>query len=99
MSTPINKSAAKVLKVLKAMRGNSLQGITNQKLCNHLNESPANITRALQTLAEEGLVQQEEDGTYRLSAAMVQMAKSHLQEVERAKARISEFEQRTNVII
>ncbi|MDA1255978.1 MAG: helix-turn-helix domain-containing protein [Proteobacteria bacterium] len=93
----IVKSASKVLKVLKAMRGHSLAGVTNQKLSQQLGESPATITRALQTLVEEGLVVQQEDGSYTLSAALVQMAKAHATEIDRAKARIAEFEQRTNV--
>ncbi|WP_277560681.1 helix-turn-helix domain-containing protein [Acinetobacter beijerinckii] len=91
------KSASKVLKVLKAMRGHSLSGVTNQKLSQQLGEPPATITRALQTLVEEGLAKQEADGTYTLSAAFVQMAKAHATEVDRAKARIAEFEQRTDV--
>lgn len=91
------KSASKVLKVLKAMRGHSLSGVTNQKLSQQLGEPPATITRALQTLVEEGLAKQEDDGTYTLSAAFVQMAKAHATEVDRAKARIAEFEQRTDV--
>ena len=98
MSTPVNQSGAKILKVLKAMRGHSLQGITNQKISEQLGLSPATTTRMLQTLVEEGFVI-EEEGRYRLGTAMVQIAKSHLQEVERAKARIAEFEQRTNVTI
>lgn len=91
------KSASKVLKVLKALRGHSLSGATNQKLSQQLDESPATITRALQTLVQEGFAKQEEDGTYTLSAALVQMAKAHTTEVERAQARIAEIEQRTNV--
>ena len=91
------KSASKVLKVLKAMRGHSLAGVTNQKLSQQLNESPATITSALQNFGQEGLAVQQEDGTYTLSAALVQMAKAHTTEVERAQARIAEIEQRTNV--
>lgn len=91
------KSAEKVLKVLKALRGHSLKGLSNHDLAKQLDESPAQIYRALQTLIAEGLAKQEEDGTYTLSAALIQMAKAHATEVDRAKARIAEFEQRTNV--
>ncbi len=91
------KSAEKVLKVLKALRGHSLKGVSNQDLAKQLDESPSQIYRALQTLIAEGLAKQEEDGTFTLSAALIQMAKAHATEVDRAKARIAEFEQRTNV--
>ncbi|MDP7811615.1 helix-turn-helix domain-containing protein [Acinetobacter pittii] len=93
----VNKSASKVLKVLKALRGHSLKGATNQELANQLNESPSTITRALQTLVNEGLAMQEQDGSYTLGTAVVQMAKAHNTEIERAKARIEEVEKRTAI--
>lgn len=95
--TTVNKSASKVLKVLKALRGHSLKGATNQELANQLNESPSTITRALQTLVNEGLATQEHDGSYTLGTAVVQMAKAHSTEIERAKARIEEVEKRTAI--
>jgi len=91
------KSAGKVLKVLKALRGHSLQGVTNQELAKKLGESPAQIYRALQTLLAEGLVKKDENDLYTLGTALVQMAKAHDSEMERAKARMAEYEQRTSV--
>lgn len=91
------KSAEKVLKVLKALRGYSLQGISNRDLAEKLNESPSQITRALQTLVSEGFAKKEENDLYTLGTAIVQIAKSHFTEVERAKARIAEIEQRTSI--
>ena len=91
------KSAEKVLKVLKALRGHSLQGVTNQELSKKLGESPAQTYRALQTLLAEGLVKKDENDLYTLGTALVQMAKAHDSEMERAKARMAEYEQRTNV--
>ena len=92
------KSAEKVLKVLKALRGHSLQGISNQDLSKQLDESPSQIHRALQTLISEGLAKQEENGSFTLGTAFVQIAKAHDVEMERAKARIAEIEQRTRVL-
>lgn len=91
------KSGGKVLKVLKALGGHSLRGVTNQELAVQLDESPAQIYRQLQTLIAEGLAKQEEDGSYTLGTAVVQIAKAHDTEMERAKARITEIEQRTRV--
>jgi len=91
------KAAEKVLKVFKALRGYSLQGISNRDLAEKLNESPSQITRALQTLVSEGLAKKDENDLYTLGTSVVQIAKQHLAEVERAKARIAEIEQRTDV--
>lgn len=91
------KGAEKVLKVLKALRGHSLQGISNRDLAEKLDESPSQITRALQTLVSEGLAKKDENDLYTLGTSVVQIAKSHLAEIERAKARIAEIEQRTSV--
>ncbi len=92
------KSAEKVLKVLKALRGHSLQGVSNQDLAKQLSESPAQIHRALQTLIAEGLAKQEENGHFTLGTAVVQIAKAHDSEMQRAKDRIAEIEQRTRVV-
>ena len=92
------KSAEKVLKVLKALRGYSLQGVSNRELAIKLDESPSQITRALQTLVSEGLAKRNENDLYTLGTAVVQIAKAHESEMERAKARIEEIEQRTRVV-
>ena len=91
------KSAERVLKVLKALRGHSLHGLSNQDLAKQLDESPSQIHRALQTLISAGLAKQEENGLFTLGPAFIQIAKAHNAEMERAKARIAEIEQRTNV--
>lgn len=92
------KSAEKVLKVLKALRGYSLQGISNQDLAKQLNESPSQIYRALQTLIAAGFAKQEDNGLYSIGNSMIQIAKSHYEEIQRAEARIAEIKQRTSVI-
>ncbi|MGQ2385122.1 MULTISPECIES: helix-turn-helix domain-containing protein [Acinetobacter] len=94
MSTPVNKSASKVLQVLKALRGHSLSGVTNQELANQLDESPATITRALQTLEKEGFAQKLDDGSYALGNILVSISHCHAQEIDRAQSRVSEHIQR-----
>lgn len=91
------KSAEKVLKVLKALRGHGLQGASNRELAKALDESPSQITRALQTLVAEGFAKKDENDLYTLGTSIIQIAKTHFAEVERAKARIAEIEQRTSV--
>ncbi|MCR4529887.1 MULTISPECIES: helix-turn-helix domain-containing protein [Acinetobacter] len=88
------KSAEKVLKVLKALTGHSLAGVTNQELAKQLDEPPAQITRALQTLVAEGFAQQLDDGTYALGNRFIAIAHAHSQEIEKAQGRLSEHLQR-----
>lgn len=88
------KSAEKVLKVLKALTGHSLSGVTNQELAKQLDEPPAQITRALQTLVAEGLAQQLDDGTYALGHRFVAIAHAHTQEIDKAQGKFLEHIQR-----
>jgi DNA-binding IclR family transcriptional regulator len=48
-------SGGRILRVLKALKGASLTGRSNSELAKALDESPANINRALNTLIEEGI--------------------------------------------
>ena len=88
------KSAEKILKVLKALSGHSLKGISNQELSKQLDESPSQITRALKTLVSEGFAQQLGDGSYALGNKLVSMAHAHAEEINRAQNNINEHVQR-----
>lgn len=88
------KSAEKVLEVLIALTGHSLSGVTNQELAKQLDESPAQITRALQTLVAKGLAQHLDDGTYALGVRFVAIAHAHTQEIDKAQGRLSQHLQR-----
>lgn len=87
-------SGAKVLRVLKALKGYSLEGLSNKQLANALGESPSTINRCLNTLIEAGLAEKKPSGMYSHSAMMVQIAMSHTNEMSRAQAKIDEFNQR-----
>lgn len=88
------KSAEKVLNVLVALSGHSLKGATNQELAKQLNEPPAQITRALQTLVSMGLAQQLDDDSYALGDRFVAIAHAHAEEINRAQSKINEHVQR-----
>ncbi|MCQ8865166.1 helix-turn-helix domain-containing protein, partial [Escherichia coli] len=60
----ISSSGTRILRVLKALRGHSLNGVSNGELASALDESPANINRALNTLIEEGLALKLENGRF-----------------------------------
>ena len=88
------KSGGKILKVLKALKGRSLKGIALSDLAKELNESASQVHRALQTLIQEGLASQMDDGSYALGRELIAIAHAHSDEINRAQSHISEHIQR-----
>ncbi len=93
------KSAGKVLRVIKALHGHSLTGVSIKELSEKLGEPASQVHRALQTLIAEGFAKQELNGLYTIGTAMVQIAKAHDAEIQRAEARIAEIKQRTSIVL
>ncbi|MGF7442811.1 helix-turn-helix domain-containing protein [Klebsiella michiganensis] len=87
-------SGGRILRVLKPLKGASLTGRSNSELAKALDESPANINRALNTLIEEGLAQKLDNGRFALSIQLLQIALAHSNEMARAQGRIDEMNQR-----
>lgn len=92
-ATPI-EAAAKVLRVLKALKGHSLQGVSNAQLARGLGLSASFVSRAMDTLEAEGLATRLPSGHYALSAAALGIAVAHAEEMAHAGARIHELTQR-----
>jgi len=90
----ISNSGARVLRVMAALRGHSITGLSNGELAKALDESPATINRCLNTLISEGMATQLESGRYALSIKVLQIAQAHATEVARAQARLDELNQR-----
>lgn len=93
MKTTTN-SAARVLRVLRALKGHSLHGIRNADLATLTGESPAFITRAMDTLIAEGFAARVHEGRFALSTTVLQMAMSHASEMADAADRIKEVSAR-----
>ncbi|WP_113632184.1 helix-turn-helix domain-containing protein [Pectobacterium peruviense] len=89
-----SSSGARILRVLKALRGHTLNGVSNSDLAKALDESPANINRALNTLIEEGMAIKLENGRFALGMQILQIAVAHSNEMSRAQERINEINQR-----
>lgn len=87
-------SAARVLRVLKALKGCTLQGLSNTELAQRTGDSPSNITRAMQTLIDEGLAVKLDTGRFAPGIALLQIAQAHAEEMARAQNRINEINQR-----
>lgn len=86
--------ASKCLRVLKALKGHSLHGLSNGELAQGLDEYPSTITRCLQTLIAEGLATQLDTGRFAPSVALLQIAQAHANEMAKAQERIHEMNQR-----
>lgn len=87
-------SAIRVLRVLKALKGNALHGLSNTELAQLTDDSPSNITRAMQTLIDEGLAVKLDTGRFAPGIALLQIAQAHAEEMARMHGRINEINQR-----
>ncbi|UMS06087.1 helix-turn-helix domain-containing protein [Escherichia coli] len=90
----VSSSGTRILRVLKALRGHALNGVSNGELASALGESPANINRALNTLIEEGLALKLDNGRFAPGIQLLQIAMAHNNEMAHAQARINEINQR-----
>lgn len=89
-----NRSARRALRILKALKGHSLDGLSNGEIAKGLKDSPSNVTRALQTLIDEGFVQRLETGRFAHSVALLQIAAAHVEHLSRVEQKIGELRQR-----
>lgn len=89
-----SSSGLRILKVLKALKGHTITGVSNTDLANALGDSPSNINRALNTLIEEGLAIKLENGRFAHSVQMLQIAQAHAEHVAKLQSRIQEINQR-----
>ncbi|MGO3029513.1 helix-turn-helix domain-containing protein [Pseudomonas sp. G.S.17] len=93
MSATISASA-RVLRVLKALKGHTVTGLSNTELAKLTGDSPSNITRAMQTLIEEGLAMKLDNGRFAHSVGMLQIAQAHAEHMVRLQGRMQEINQR-----
>jgi len=87
-------AAARVLRVLKALKGHTVTGLSNNDLAQLTQDSPSNITRAMQTLIEEGLAVKLDNGRFAHSVGVLQIAQAHAEHMARLTNRIQEINQR-----
>jgi DNA-binding IclR family transcriptional regulator len=92
--TRTSDAGARVLRVLKALRGHTLNGLSNGELAKALADSPANINRCLNTLIEAGWATKLDSGRFAPSIAFLQYATATADELSRASARITEIQGR-----
>lgn len=93
MSEKIN-GARRVLRVIRALKGHSINGLSNGEIAECLNESPVNISRTLAVLIDEGFAEKLPNGRFTLSIRLLQVAEAYRQEREKMQLRLAEMDQR-----
>lgn len=89
-----SSSAARALRVMKLLKGHTLDGLSNGEIAQALGESAVNISRALAVLVDEGVAEKLPSGRYAHGITLLQIAQAHANEIDRANNRIREINQR-----
>jgi len=89
-----SSSAIRALQVLHALRGHTLDGVSNAELAKGLGVPAPAITRALAALINTGYAVKLDNGRFAPSIALLQQAMAHADELARASDRINELKQR-----
>ena len=90
----ISTSGSRTLRVLKALKGYTLTGLSNSDIAKMITESPVNVTRSLKTLIQEGLVIKLDNGLFAHSVQMLQIAQAHAIHINKMQDQITEITQR-----
>ncbi|MBP5958170.1 helix-turn-helix domain-containing protein [Pseudomonas anatoliensis] len=86
-------ASARVLRVLKALKGHTVTGLSNAELALLTQDSPSNVTRAMQALIEEGLALKLDNGRFAHSVGVLQIAQAHAEHMARVTGRMQEINQ------
>jgi DNA-binding IclR family transcriptional regulator len=87
----------RTLRVLIALKGHTITGISNKELADGLGETPVNISRALAYLESRGLATKLDNGRWSHSVAMLQIATAYSSQMASLTDRISEMNRRVAV--
>ena len=96
MTSKASVKGSRVLKVLKALKAHPLVGISNKEIADALNMSPVYVSRDLDDLIAEGLVQKLDNGRYGYSVQMLQIAERYRRDEERMRQRMDETRARVD---
>ena len=84
----------RLLKVLKALKGQAVTGISNKEIADVLGLSPVDVSRDLEDLIEEGLAIKLDNGRFAHSVQMIQIAQAYATQIARIQGQITEMNQR-----
>lgn len=94
MSDTKSSATDRTLRVLMALKGHTLTGLSNKELAEGLGETPVNVSRALAALEARGLATKLDNGRWAHSVALLQIAHAHASHVAGMQDRMSEMSRR-----
>ena len=84
----------RLLKVLKALKGQAITGLSNKEIADTLGLSPTDVSRDLEDLIEEGLAIKLDNGRFAHCVQMIQIAQAYATQIARIQGQITEMNQR-----
>ena len=93
----ISKKGSRLLKVFKALEAHPLIGISNKEIAEGLGISPVHVSRDLEDLINEGLVEKLDTGNFAYSIKTLQIAERFRRQHERLQSKIAEVGKRVDV--
>lgn len=87
---------ARLLKVFKALEAHPLIGISNKEIAEGLGISPVHVSRDLEDLINEGLVEKLDTGNFAYSIKTLQIAERFRKQQEQLNARLAEIGKRVD---
>ena len=92
----ISKKGSRLLKVFKALEAHPLIGISNKEIAAGLGISPVHVSRDLEDLINEGLVEKLDTGNFAYSIKTLQIAERFRKQQEQLNARLAEIGKRVD---
>jgi len=96
MTSKASIKGSRILKVLKALKAHPLVGISNKDIADALNISPVYVSRDLDDLIAEGLVQRLDNGRFGYSVQMLQIAERYHRDEMMIRQRMDELGMRVD---
>lgn len=91
-------AATKVLDVWLALAGHTITGLSNNEISKATGQPAPNVTRALNTLIDRGLVSKLDNGRFAHSVRTLGIAQAHADHIARLSGRINETAGRITAI-
>ena len=86
-----SNSQQRVLKVMFALAGNEIRGLEPTAIAKGLAIAPSAVTRDLANLVIAGVAEKMDNGAYRLTPKIVQVAIAFSDELNKAQTKLSEI--------
>ncbi|TNG91326.1 IclR family transcriptional regulator [Pasteurellaceae bacterium USgator11] len=84
----------RALRIMKALKGRTIEGLTLTALSKAIDDSPVNTLRAINALIDEGFMQKLDSGNYALSYHILQIAIEYGREMDKAYSRLDQIKHR-----